>query len=125
MSIIAGVGSPQAYSTASGGKVYAYNTITNTANTTVAPANPSRTKVRFHNPGTVDIFISPLVAFTSAAAATPTTLTPTTGALGGTSRVFANGGTLDISGECQGAWQALAASGGAVNSLTVIDSNIG
>lgn len=125
MGIIAGVGSPQAYSIASGGKVYAYNTITHTANTTVAPANPSRTSIRFHNPGTVDIFISPAVAFTSAAGVTPASLTPTTAALGGTFRVFANGGTLDIAGECQGAWRALAASGGPVNSLTVMDTNIG
>lgn len=124
MSIFAGVGSPQAYSTASGGKVYAYNAINTSTNTVVAPANPSRTKVVFHNPGSVDIFIAPANAFTSATGATPTALTPTTGALGGTFRVFGNGGTLEITGECQGAWQALAVSG-TTNALTVMDSNIG
>lgn len=124
MTAFGGLGGAQVYSSASGGKVYAYNTITNTANTTVAPANPSRQKISFHNPGAVDIFISPVAAYTSSGASSPTMLTPTTAALGGTRRVFANGGTLDISGECQQAWQALAASGGPVNSLTVMDSNI-
>jgi hypothetical protein len=124
MTIFAGVGGPQAFSSASGGKVYAYNTITNTAPTTVAPANPSRSKIRFHNPGTVDVYIGPAAAFISASAASPTTLTPTTAAVGGCFLVFANGGTLDIAGECQQAWQALAKSGGATNSLTVMDSNI-
>ncbi len=125
MSIFAGVGGPQVFSSASGGKIYAYNAITNTTPTTVAPANPSRQKIVFHNPGAVDLFIAPAAAFTSATGTTQSTLTPTTAALGGTFRIFANGGTLEISGECQQAWQALAASGGAVNSLTVMDSNIG
>lgn len=124
MTAFGGLGGSQVYSSASGGKVYAYNTITNTANTTVAPANPSRQKISFHNPGTVDIYISPVAAFASATASSPTTLTPTTALKGGVRTVFANGGTLDISGECQQAWQALAASGGAVNPLTVMDSNI-
>lgn len=124
MGIIAGVGSPQAYSIASGGKVYAYNAILSALNTTVAPANPSRTKIRFHNPGAVDIYISPALAFTASAGVTPGVLTPTTANTGGSFLVFASGGTLDISGECQGAWQALAASG-STGKLTVMDSNIG
>lgn len=121
--IVGGVGAAQTFSSASGGKVYAYNAITNLANTTVAPSNPSRQRVTFHNPGTVDIYIAPAVAYTSAGAASPTALTPTTGALGGTRVVYANGGTLEITGECQGAWQALAASG-TTNPLTVMDSNL-
>lgn len=123
MGIQTGPGGPQAFSSASGGKVYAYNAITSVANTTVAPANPNRQRVTFHNPGAVDIYISPAVAYTSYSASSPTTLTPTTGALGGTRVVYANGGTLEITGECQGAWQALAASG-TTNPLTVMDSNI-
>lgn len=121
--IIGGVGGPQTFSSASGGKVYAYNNITNANNVTVAPANPSRQRVTFHNPGTVDVYISPLSAFASATASSPSSLTPTTGALGGARVVYANGGTLEISGECQGAWQALAASG-TTNPLTVMDSNL-
>jgi len=51
-------------------------------------------------------------------------LTLTNAALGGSIRVYGNGGTLDINGECQGAWQALAVTGGGTtNPLTVIDSN--
>jgi hypothetical protein len=51
-------------------------------------------------------------------------LVPTNAALGGMTRVYGNGGTLDITGECQGAWQALAVtSAGSTNPLTVIDSN--
>ena len=125
MSIFGVVGGSQVFSKANGGKVYAYNTITDTAPTTVAPGNPSRQKIVFHNPGSVDVFIAPALAYTSSSGTTPATLTPTTAALGGAWRVFANGGSLEISGECQGAWQALAASGGAVNPLTVMDSNIG
>lgn len=123
MTLIAGVGAPQVYSSANGGKVYAYNAITNVNNTIVAPANASRSKIRFHNPGSNDIFISPVTAYTSQGAQSQAALTPTTSLLGGTFRVFANGGTLDIAGECQQAWQALAASG-TTNALTVMDSNI-
>lgn len=123
MGLISIAGGVEANSSASGGKVYAYNTITNTAPTTVAPANPQRRSIVFHNPGSVDIFIAPATAFTSATGVTPTALTPTTAALGGCWRVFGNGGSLTLTGECQGQWQALAVSGGAVNALTVMDSN--
>lgn len=122
MTIIAAVGGPQAYSSASGGKVYAYNALTTTP-ANVAPANPSRRTIRFHNPGTVDIYIAPALAYTSATSTTPATLTPSTVAKGGVFTVYANGGTLDITGECQGIWQAFAASGTG-NPLTVMDSNI-
>lgn len=114
-------GSPGAMSSASGGKVYAFNNITNAANVAVAPANPSRNSIVFHNPGTQDIFISPTTVLNAAGSAV--TLTPTLAALGGTFRVYANGGTLQITGECQTAWQALAAAG-TTNALTVADSNI-
>lgn len=120
--IVTGPGSPLAFSSASGGKVRAYNAIT-TAAATVAPANPSRQKITFHNPGTVDIFIAPTTAFASISATSPVALAPTTSALGGCFRVYGNGGTLEISGECQGAWQAFAASG-TTNALTVMDSNV-
>lgn len=110
-----------------GGKVYGYNNITNVNNVTVAQANPQRTQITFHNPGSQDIFISP-VKIQNTLGTAPTqpanaTFTPTTAALGGTFRVYANGGTTIISGECQGAWQALAASG-TTNPLTVMDSNV-
>lgn len=114
-------GAPGAMSSASGGKVYPYNNITNANNVQVAPANPSRNSVVFHNPGTQDIFVSPTTALNTAGQAVA--LTPTLAALGGTFRVYANGGTLQITGECQTAWQALAADG-TTNALTVMDSNI-
>lgn len=116
MSIHGLVGGAQVFSSASGGKVYPYNSIS-TAPLTVVPANPSRTKLTFHNPGSIDIFVAPLFTATGAA------LAPSTGALGGTFRVFANGGALTVDGECQGAWQAFSASG-AGNPLTVMDSNV-
>lgn len=122
MSIIAGVGAPQVFSSASGGKIYSYNALSTLV--TVAPANPSRQKIRFHNPGTKDMLIAPALAYASVSAAAPTTLTPTTTNTGGCFLVFANGGTLDISGECQGSWQALSTDG-AAGKLTVMDSNIG
>lgn len=123
MAILGGVGASQTFSSASGGKVYARNNISTTPST-VVPANPSRQKVTFHNPGTVDIYIAPASAYATATASAPSTLTPSTSSLGGCRTVYANGGTLEITGECQGAWQAFAASG-TTNALTVMDSNIG
>lgn len=111
------------FSSASGGKIYAYNTVGNVSNLTVAPANPARQKIRFHNPGTVDIYISPTRAYVTASITVLSPLIPTTSALGGVFTVYANGGTLEITGECQGPWQALAASG-TTNPLTVMDSNL-
>lgn len=110
-----------------GGKVYGYNNITNANNVTVAQANPTRTQITFHNPGPNDIFISPVqIQNTLGTAPTQPTnkaFTPTTAALGGTFRLYGNGATMIITGECQGAWQALA-SASTTNPLTVMDSNV-
>lgn len=126
MSILVGVGAPGTVSSASGGKVYAYNNISNAAPRVVANANPTRVRITFHNPGTVDIFIAPSniqnVIGTAPTQPSNVALTPTTALLGGCWRVYANGGSLEISGECQGAWQALAASA-TTNALTVMESN--
>ena len=124
--ISTGPGSPLAFSAASGGKVYGFNNITTTP-ASVAPANTSRQKITFHNPGTNDIFIAPAlinntvgsVATSNAAVA----FSPTTTNDGGCFRVYANGGTLVVEGECQGAWQAFATTG-STNQLTVMDTNV-
>lgn len=126
--IVGGSGGPLAFSSASGGKVYGYNNIAEAAPIMVAPANPSRQRIRFHNPGPNDIFIGPQyvqnVLGTMPNQPSNVALTPSAAALGGMTRVYGNGGTLDITGECQGAWQALANTGaGSSNPLTVIDSN--
>lgn len=128
MPIIGGAGAPLAFSSASGGKVYGYNNINETTARIVAPANPSRQKIRFHNPGANDIFVGPQfvqnVLGTVPTQPSNVALVPTNSALGGMTRVYGNGGTLDITGECQGAWQALAVTGASTtNPLTVIDSN--
>lgn len=119
--IIGGAGAPLAFSSASGGKIYAYNALTVLQN--IAPANPSRQAIRFHNPGPIDILVAPAKAFATVGATAPSTLTPTTTNKGGCFLVFANGGTLDITGECQGAWQALTTDG-TTGRLTVMDSNL-
>jgi hypothetical protein len=85
-------------------------TAVNNIGTSVSPligANPSRTSINFHNPGTVDIIVFPTVVLT----ATPSPFAPTLSALGGGYRIFANGGDRTVKGNvaCQ-AWQALAAS---------------
>jgi hypothetical protein len=126
--ISTGPGSPLAFSSASGGKVYGYNNINETTARVVAPANQSRQKITFHNPGASDIFIGPSnvqnVLGTAPTQPANAVLTPTNAALGGCFRVYGNGGTLSIEGECQGAWQALAVTGaGSTNPLTVMDSN--
>ena len=111
-------GGSNAVGPTSGGKVFAYNALT-TAPAQVAAANPSRTSITFHNPGTVDIFIAPAQIQTSGS---NTAFAPTTAALGGCFRLTATS-NLTITGECQGAWQAFAASG-TTNPLTVIDTNV-
>lgn len=119
MSIISGVGAPGSVGPTSGGKVYAYNNLTTTPGV-VAAANPARISITFHNPGTVDIFVGPSLVQTTGS---NVALAPTTSALGGCFRIYANGGDRTITGECQGAWQAFAASGSG-NPLTVIDTNV-
>ena len=119
MSIISGVGSPATAGPASGGKVYAYNDLSTTPEV-VAPANVDRRSITFHNPGTIDVFVAPQYVVNSG---TNVVLTPTTSALGGCFRVYANGGALTLTGECQGQWQAFSASASG-NPLTVMDSNV-
>lgn len=120
--ILGGVGGSLVFSSASGGKIHAYNAIgTIGTNNTVIGANPSRTQITFHNPGSQDIFIAPATVIDNNGNAVALALSLS--ALGGSFRVFANGGTLVISGECQTAWQAIAASG-SNNPLTVMDSNL-
>lgn len=111
-----GLGGAQVFSTASGGKVYAYNAILTVSAQVVAPANSSRQKLTFHNPGAQDLYVFPSVDANGVA------LACSTAAKGGSFLIFANGGTLVVEGECQTAWQAFAASG-TTNPLTVMDSN--
>lgn len=111
-------GSPLTIAGGSGQKIGAYNAL-NTTPAQVAAANPSRQSITFHNPGTVDVFIAPVYIQTSGS---DVAFSPTTSALGGCFRVYANGGSLTISGECNKAWQAFAASGTG-NPLTVMESN--
>lgn len=129
MTYLVGVGASSTVSSASGGKVYAYNNISEAAAIIVAQANPARRRITFHNPGVSDIFIAPQfvqnVVGTAPSQPSNVALTISNGLLGGSRRVFSNGGTLEVSGECQGAWQALAVTGAGVgNALTVEDSNV-
>lgn len=104
----------------SGGKWYAYNDLGTTPEV-VAPANPQRTSITFHNPGPNDAFVAPQYVVNSGGNAP---LSPTTAALGGCYRIYGNGGSLTLTGECQGQWQAFSSTGDS-NPLTVIDSNVG
>ena len=119
MSIISGVGASPSVGPTSGGKVYAYNNLSTTP-AVVAVANQYRTKITFHNPGTIDAFVAPSFVQTTGS---NVALVPSTAALGGCFRIYANGGTLVFDGECQGAWQAFSASASS-NSLTVVDTNV-
>lgn len=119
MAITYGVGAAGTVNSASGGKVYAFNNLSMTPQV-VAPANPARAQITFHNPGSVDAFVAPVTQVVNGA---NQVLTPTTSLLGGTLRVFGNGGTLMITGECQLAWQAFSLSG-MNNPLTIVDSNL-
>lgn len=110
-----------------GGKTMAYNAITSTSNTLVAPINPKRNSITFINPGSQTLYISMTRQVTfSGSGSDPAyvggTLTPTTAALGGTTPLLP-GALWTVAGECGGAWQALAAAN-SNNPLTVIDSNV-
>jgi len=92
--------------------------------TTVAPlvgANPSRTKITFHNPGTIDIVVFPTTVLQGTAGGGSVALAPTTSLLGGGFRVFANGGEVTREGAAaRQAWQVLSVSGSG-NPLTVME----
>lgn len=120
MGIVTGPGGPQAFSSASGGKVYAFNNIS-TAPLVVVAANTSRQKITFHNPSDVDIFVGPSTVLN--AAGSSVALVPAVATPGGCFVVFANGGTLVVEGECQGAWQAFSRTSN-TKALTVMDSNV-
>ena len=117
--LTAGVGSPGTIGFASGGRTYAFNNISTTP-AAVLSANAQRQRLTFHNPGTVDIFIAPSTVLNTGSAVA---LVPSTVALGGCYRVYANGGTLTLSGECQQAYQAFSASASG-NPLTIDESNV-
>lgn len=130
MSVISIAGGAQAYSLASGGKLYKFNNIGSTfpaGYVNVAPANPSRRSIIFHNPGTEDIIVFPDYVNNSGStfnqhisSAVDQTAPDNRG---GGFLVFANGGTLTLTGECQDAWNAVAVDG-SDNPLTVMESNI-
>lgn len=117
MPVFAFVGSPGAYQSANGGKVYPFNNIGNVTPVALLPLNALRQVLTFHNPGAQDILVYPTTTGTGAANG------PTVAAPGGSFRVFANGGTLTITGECQQAWSALSVAG-ANQALTVMESNV-
>jgi len=99
----------------SGGKVTPINSL-NTAMQIILAGNPQRSSISFHNPGTVVVYVAPLLN------ALGQTFTPTLSALGGTFQI-GPGATLTLGGECQFGWQALAAIG-VNNPLTVMESNV-
>ena len=117
--IITSVGSPGTVSSASGGRTYAFNNLS-TIPQQVLGTNAQRQRITVHNPGTIDAFFAPTVTQNGG---TDTTLTPSPTALGGCYRIYANGGTLVIEGECQKPWQAFSASSSG-QPLTVTDSNV-
>jgi hypothetical protein len=116
MPIVSIVGGPGTVASASGGKVKGFAAL-NVTPIVVAPANPQRRRIVFHNPGpqTV-IFVAPSIDRDGL----PLMPGPTN--LGGCFAVFA-GGFLTIEGECQTGWQGFAASG-INNPFTVMDSNV-
>lgn len=117
--ITTSVGSPGTVGSASGGRTYAFNNLSTTPQQ-VLGANPQRQNITVHNPGTIDVFFAPASVIVNGS---DSPLVPSPSALGGCFRVYANGGTLTISGECQKAWQAFSASA-SNNALTVMDSSV-
>lgn len=103
--------------------ILALNTITTTPTNPVIGGNPRRKKLTFHNPGGVDIVVFPTTVLQNIPGGGSTTLTPTTAALGGGFRAFANGGQIIIEGQAaKQAWQALSVSGSG-NPLTIMEES--
>lgn len=115
--VVFGVGSPGAAQSANGGKVYAFNNIGNVVPVPVLGVSGERRSVTFHNPGTKDVLVYPQKDALGAVNA------PTVALPGGAFLVFANGGALTITGECQQAWSALTTSG-TNQPLTVMTSHV-
>lgn len=99
--VVFGVGSPGAAQSANGGKVYAFNNIGNVVPVALLGKSGERRSVTFHNPGANDVLVYPQTDALGAVNA------PTIAAPGGGFRIFGNGGSLTISGECQQPWSAL------------------
>jgi hypothetical protein len=102
--------------------ITAFNTISTTVQN-VAALNATRSKLTFHNPGSVDIVVFPLTAYAGLPqpGGSSSALAPTTAALGGGFRIFANGGEKVLSGQAaKQAWQALSISA-SNNPLTVME----
>jgi len=100
--------------------IFAFNAISTTVSSLVG-ANASVSRRTFHNPGTVDIVIFPTTVLQGTAGGGSVALAPTTSALGGGFRVFANGGQIVLEGAAaRQAWQALSVSGSG-NPFTVME----
>jgi hypothetical protein len=99
----------------SGGKTTAVNNVS-TVNAQVIGPNPNRVRITFHNPGLVDILVAMVRDVNGAV------LAPTFTSRGGSFLIFANGGEKAFDGECQLAFNAVAASG-AANPLTIVETN--
>jgi hypothetical protein len=114
-----GVGSPGTVGPASGGYVYAFNNLSTTPQP-ILGQNPARRWITFHNPGTIDAFVAPAFVQNTGV---DVALVPSTAALGGCFRIFADGGSLTVTGEVQKPWQAFSASASS-NPLTVMVSSV-
>lgn len=112
-------GAPGAINAASGGLTFAFNNINNMPQL-IAPIQANRFSLTIHNPGTVDVFVAPVYVQNNGS---DVLLNPSLSQLGGCWRVYANGGTIVITGECQKNYQAFALSGN-TNPLTVVDSRV-
>ena len=128
MTIFSGVGSSQTFSSASGGKIYGYNNISEASLVVIAQPNPARHSITFYNPGTHTLYVAPVnvqnVLGTAPTSPSNVPLSPTAGALGGCLPLPALA-SITITGECQGGWQAFGPVGsGTTNPLTVVESNL-
>ncbi|TXH51062.1 MAG: hypothetical protein E6Q97_19165 [Desulfurellales bacterium] len=120
--IVAGPGAALAFSSASGGKLYAFNNLDATTPVEVAASNPSRQRIRFHNPhASQNMLVYPQYKQNTGANVANA---PTIAAPGGGFLIYGNGGTLEFTGgEIQGAWYALMESASNNGPCTVLDSN--
>jgi hypothetical protein len=116
--VVSFVGAPQSVSGANGGKIYADNNLANDPHQ-IAPANPNRRSIVFHNPGTADVYVTMAYQMTQNGTAVPNSANIET--IGGAFRILPAGTLSFIGGEIQAAWLGFAAGDGIP--ITVMDSN--
>jgi hypothetical protein len=116
--VVSFVGAPQSVSGANGGKIYADNNLANNPHQ-IAPPNPNRRSIVFHNPGTSDVYVTMVYQMSQNGTQLPNGVNIES--VGGAFRIVPAATLVFNGGEIQAAWLGFGPGDG--NPITVMDSN--